>query len=91
MQNWKGTEASGSARGPIKVVCADGAPCTNVTIEDFAMWTESGEIVYAIRKTHFADNDQRHFSMVQLPLGLWYRLLPEVGYRQIIRRNYLYC
>lgn len=41
-KNWKGTEASGSARGPIKVICADGAPCTDITIEDFAMWTESG-------------------------------------------------
>lgn len=41
-KNWKGTEASGSARGPIKVICADGAPCTEITIEDFAMWTESG-------------------------------------------------
>lgn len=39
---WHGTEASGTARGPIKVLCADGAPCTNLTISDFAMWTESG-------------------------------------------------
>ena len=43
IQNWKGTEANGAARGPIKVNCANGAPCTDVTIEDFAMWTESGK------------------------------------------------
>ncbi|KAJ5529817.1 hypothetical protein N7527_003210 [Penicillium freii] len=42
IKNWKGTEANGAQRGPIKVKCADGAPCTDVTIEDFAMWTESG-------------------------------------------------
>ncbi|OJJ08632.1 hypothetical protein ASPVEDRAFT_57663 [Aspergillus versicolor CBS 583.65] len=43
VRNWKGTEADGGQRGPIKVVCASGAPCTEVTIEDFAMWTESGD------------------------------------------------
>ncbi|KAF2816352.1 rhamnogalacturonase A [Mytilinidion resinicola] len=41
-KNWKGTCASGTSRGPIKVICADGAPCSGVTISDFAMWTESG-------------------------------------------------
>ncbi|KAJ5631812.1 uncharacterized protein N7484_011912 [Penicillium longicatenatum] len=41
--NWKGTEASGAERGPIKVRCADTAPCTDITIEDFAMWTEEGD------------------------------------------------
>ncbi|KAL3494341.1 pectin lyase fold/virulence factor [Aspergillus germanicus] len=43
IRNWKGTEANGAQRGPIKVLCADGAPCTEVTIEDFAMWTETGD------------------------------------------------
>ncbi|KAF2246136.1 glycoside hydrolase family 28 protein [Trematosphaeria pertusa] len=41
-KNWKGTESNGASRGPIKVVCADDAPCTDITISDFAMWTESG-------------------------------------------------
>ena len=41
-RNWKGTEANGASRGPIKVNCADGAPCTDITISDFAMWTETG-------------------------------------------------
>ncbi|KAJ9629313.1 hypothetical protein H2203_001686 [Taxawa tesnikishii (nom. ined.)] len=40
--NWTGTEANGAQRGPIKVVCADGAPCHGITIEDFSMWTETG-------------------------------------------------
>ncbi|KAJ6104109.1 hypothetical protein N7523_010429 [Penicillium sp. IBT 18751x] len=43
ISNWKGTEANGAQRGPIKVNCASGAPCTEVTIEDFAMWTEEGD------------------------------------------------
>ena len=41
--NWTGTEADGAERGPVKVMCADGAPCTGVDINDFAMWTESGD------------------------------------------------
>jgi rhamnogalacturonan hydrolase len=41
--NWKGTEADGAERGPIKVNCASGAPFTDITIEDFAVWTEEGD------------------------------------------------
>jgi rhamnogalacturonan hydrolase len=41
-KNWKGGEANGAQRGPIKVLCADGAPCTDIHIQDFAMWTETG-------------------------------------------------
>ncbi|RAK96641.1 putative extracellular rhamnogalacturonase [Aspergillus ibericus CBS 121593] len=43
IKNWKGTEAYGLNRGPIKVICANGAPCYDITIEDFAMWTEKGD------------------------------------------------
>ncbi|KAJ6019920.1 hypothetical protein N7499_003779 [Penicillium canescens] len=42
VKNWKGTEANGAQRGPVKVKCAAKVPCKDVTIEDFAMWTESG-------------------------------------------------
>lgn len=51
--NWTGTEANGAQRGPIKVFCADGAPCTGVDITDFAMWTETGsEQVYECRSAY---------------------------------------
>ena len=43
ISNWTGTEADGMQRGPIKVMCADGAPCTGIDITDFSMWTESGD------------------------------------------------
>ncbi|KAJ5225035.1 hypothetical protein N7468_006260 [Penicillium chermesinum] len=43
IRNWKGTAADGAKRGPIKVACAEGAPCTDITIEDFAIWTEEGD------------------------------------------------
>lgn len=39
IKNWKGTCEDGAQRGPVKIACADGAPCTEFTIEDFAMWT----------------------------------------------------
>lgn len=42
ISNWTGGEAYGAARGPVKVMCADGAPCTAIDITDFAMWTETG-------------------------------------------------
>lgn len=48
--NWKGTMANGAQRGPIKVACADGAPCTDITITDLAMWTETGsKQIYSCR------------------------------------------
>lgn len=40
--NWKGTVANGAQRGPVKVVCADKAPCMDINITDLSMWTETG-------------------------------------------------
>jgi rhamnogalacturonan hydrolase len=44
--NWKGTCSAGATRGPINIICPDGNPCDGITIEDFAMWTESGSYEY---------------------------------------------
>ncbi|KAK0206568.1 RGase B [Desarmillaria ectypa] len=44
--NWSGTCASGTQRGPVKFACADGAPCTDMTVTDFNMWTDSGSSIY---------------------------------------------
>ena len=44
--NWKGTCAAGATRGPINIICPDGNPCDGITIEDFAMWTDSGSYEY---------------------------------------------
>ena len=40
--DWKGTEANGATRGPVRVVCPSTNPCTDININNFAMWTESG-------------------------------------------------
>lgn len=45
-KNWKGTCSNGATRGPINVICPTGAPCTGITISDFAMWTEAGSYEY---------------------------------------------
>ncbi|PQE30399.1 putative rhamnogalacturonase B protein [Rutstroemia sp. NJR-2017a WRK4] len=44
--NWKGTCTNGAQRGPISIKCPAGVPCTNVTVTDFAMWTESGSTAW---------------------------------------------
>lgn len=41
-KNWRGTQANGAQRGPVKVVCADKAPCTDINVSDIQMWTETG-------------------------------------------------
>ena len=40
--NWRGVQADGAQRGPVKVVCADGAPCAHVDVRDVSMWTQAG-------------------------------------------------
>ncbi|CRG89246.1 hypothetical protein PISL3812_06282 [Talaromyces islandicus] len=44
--NWKGTCANGAQRPPLYVWCPSTNPCTNIRIEDFAIWTESGSTEY---------------------------------------------
>lgn len=53
--NWTGTEANGLQRGPIKLNCADGAPCTGVDISDFYMWTESGSSQWYSCRSAYTD------------------------------------
>ncbi|ETS76288.1 rhamnogalacturonase B [Pestalotiopsis fici W106-1] len=43
--NWKGTASNGVQRGPVKLNCPSKVPCTDITVEDFAVWTESGSSV----------------------------------------------
>ncbi|KAK2627152.1 hypothetical protein QTJ16_003118 [Diplocarpon rosae] len=42
---WRGTAANGLTRGPIKVICPDAVPCTDISITDFNMWTDTGKSV----------------------------------------------
>ncbi|KAF4624337.1 hypothetical protein G7Y89_g13834 [Cudoniella acicularis] len=45
--HWHGTCSDGATRAPIQALCPAGAPCTDITIENFYIWTESGdEVLY---------------------------------------------
>ncbi|EED17175.1 extracellular rhamnogalacturonase, putative [Talaromyces stipitatus ATCC 10500] len=44
--NWKGTCANGAQRPPLYILCPSTNPCTNINIENFNMWTESGNTEY---------------------------------------------
>ncbi|KAG8831294.1 hypothetical protein FRC17_003341 [Serendipita sp. 399] len=44
-QNWNGNVASDS-RPPIALICADGAPCTGITLDNVNMWSIPGKPVY---------------------------------------------
>jgi len=46
VSNWKGTCANGATRAPLYVLCPSTQPCTNIIIEDFDIWTESGSTEY---------------------------------------------
>ena len=40
--NWRGVQANGAQRGPVKVACADNTPCTDIDVADVRMWTQTG-------------------------------------------------
>ncbi|KAF3906743.1 Polygalacturonase [Arthrobotrys entomopaga] len=40
--NWHGTCANGAQRAPIQILCSDAAPCTGITLTNFALWTDTG-------------------------------------------------
>lgn len=63
ISNWTGTAADGTERGPIKLMCADGAPCTGIDITDFAMWTESGDSQTYSCRSAYTSNDPAPFCL----------------------------
>ncbi|RDX45296.1 rhamnogalacturonase [Lentinus brumalis] len=43
--NWDGNVADGVARPPIQLICADGAPCFDITLTDVYMWSETDQAI----------------------------------------------
>lgn len=43
---WSGSCADGTERGPVKINCPADNVCTDITVEDFSVWTDSGDSVY---------------------------------------------
>ncbi|KAE8309466.1 RGase E [Aspergillus transmontanensis] len=52
-KNWKGTESDGESRPPIRVICPEATPCTDITIEDVDLWTEEGDSETYVCKNAF--------------------------------------
>jgi len=46
--NWTGDCSDGAQRGPIQVLCPSGQPCDGITITDFAVWTDTGNVEYYV-------------------------------------------
>lgn len=40
---WKGTCQDGQQRGPVKINCPEATVCTDITVEDFAVWTDTDD------------------------------------------------
>ncbi|KAI0759831.1 rhamnogalacturonase-like protein [Trametes elegans] len=43
--NWNGNVADGVKRPPIQLICADGAPCTNIKLDNVNMWSQTDKAV----------------------------------------------
>lgn len=52
---WTGTCEDGTERGPIKIDCPEGVPCTDITVEDFSVWTDDGDEVYYVCQNAYGD------------------------------------
>lgn len=40
---WTGTCADGQQRGPVKIDCPESVVCTDITVEDFSVWTDTDD------------------------------------------------
>lgn len=50
---WTGTAADGTERGPVKIDCPEDVPCTDITVEDFNVWTDEGsEVLYVCQNAY---------------------------------------
>ncbi|EIM79283.1 pectin lyase-like protein [Stereum hirsutum FP-91666 SS1] len=45
-KNWNGDVVNGVNRPPVQFICADGAPCVNMTLTDVNMWSETDKAIY---------------------------------------------
>lgn len=45
-KNWDGIVVDGVRRPPYYFLCADGAPCNNITLDNVNLWSWTGEAEY---------------------------------------------
>ncbi|KAI0759248.1 rhamnogalacturonase [Trametes elegans] len=44
-ENWNGNVADGVKRPPVQLICADGAPCTDITLKNVNMWSQTDKAI----------------------------------------------
>ncbi|KAL5512388.1 hypothetical protein ACEPAG_3380 [Sanghuangporus baumii] len=44
-QNWDGSVVNGVQRAPIQILCADGAPCTGIVLNNVNLWSDTNQAV----------------------------------------------
>ncbi|KAI0691434.1 rhamnogalacturonan-hydrolase [Cytidiella melzeri] len=50
--NWDGIVVDGVQRSPIQILCADGAPCTNIQLENVNLWSSTGKATNKCRSAY---------------------------------------
>ncbi|KAJ4396094.1 hypothetical protein N0V93_000311 [Gnomoniopsis smithogilvyi] len=52
--SWTGTAEDGIQRGPVKIDCPAAVPCTDITVEDFSVWTDTDddEVLYVCQNAY---------------------------------------
>lgn len=52
VQNWDGIVVDGVQRSPIQILCADGAPCTNIQLQNVKLWSSTGKATNKCRSAY---------------------------------------
>lgn len=53
--DWTGTCEDGTQRGPVKVDCPESVPCTDITVENFNVWTDEGDEIYYVCQNAYGE------------------------------------
>jgi rhamnogalacturonan hydrolase len=51
-KDWDGYVVDGSKRAPVQLICADGAPCYNITLTNVNMWASNNVASYKCRSAY---------------------------------------
>ncbi|KAI0338434.1 rhamnogalacturonan-hydrolase [Trametopsis cervina] len=50
--NWDGSVVDGVKRSPIQILCADGAPCTNMQVQNVRLWSQTNQATNKCRSAY---------------------------------------
>ncbi|KAI0633587.1 rhamnogalacturonan-hydrolase [Trametes polyzona] len=69
--NWDGYVSDGMKRPPIQLICADGAPCTNIKLDNVKMWSKTEKAVVKCESAYGTGvdcikNDSKHTAYAKV-------------------------